>query len=352
MKKRISTRAICLLVAAIMLVGALTVSAINGSPYENLKSAVINALFNENFTLEGEFTIKVDGHVQEREWVRSYFSTESRLEIGGGESFRLPGDAEPTRSHERISYETRYFRINPVFTGGYDTQWYSVSRPWRNHDAGFPSSLGHEMFGTAGRNSNYLRLAELVVDLFVGDLKNNLTMSSRDGVTSISGAITESQLPEFARIVIDIAIDEQLRWRNIDTLRREDFDGRPVLDIPMRSVTIDRIQGNADIDGDGNLTYVNVLGIATFETIFGDTYVVEIGGVMRFTDIGTTVPGNTFAGAREMFDEHFSTPWQHRQLFFTLDENGNIDIDSITDQWPQWTRHDSRIVLSETSWGS
>jgi len=338
MKKRISTRAVCLLVAVCILVGALTVSAINGSPYENLKTAVINALFYENFTMEGEFTIHVDGQLREREWMRHYFGDESRLQISGSETHRAPGDTRPVHNSERTEYSTRYFRINPTFAGDGSVQWYSVNLPWNNNFM-VSQSLGYEMFGIAGRNSNHLRLAELVVDLFVGDLKNNLYTSSHGDGRRINGAITGNQLPEMVRLVIDIAIDEQLRWANTNRQREDYVD---VLDIPMRSLTIDRIQGHADIDSNGNLLYINVMGSATVETIFGDTYVIEIGGFMRFSEIGTTMLDSPFPGANEIFDEFFDTLrghnlW-HRQAFFTLDEHGNIDVDSLTHTWPQVQR--------------
>lgn len=339
MKKRISTRAVCLLLAAIMLVGALTVSAINGSPYENLKNAAINALFYDNFTMEGEFTVHVDGRLHSRAWVKQYLGDESRHGLSSSETHRPPGDSRPMLAFEHTEYVTRYFRIQPTHTSDGADQRYTVNMLWNNSNQNFPLSLGYEMFGAAGRSSNYLRLAELVVDLFVGDLKNNLTMSSQgDGTRRVSGAINESQLPEMVRVLIDIAIDEQLRWRDVDALQRADFDD--VLQIPMRGVTINRIQGHADIDGEGNLLYVNVMGSATVETVFGDTYVIEAAGFLSFTDIGTTMPVSPFAGANEIFTAHFDMlrrqQLAHRQLFFTLDENGNIDIDSITHQAPQW----------------
>jgi len=342
MKKRISTRAICLLVAVAMLMGALTVSAINGSPYENLKNAVVNALFYENFSMEGEFTFRVDNQLYARERIRTYFGNESRLEISSSETGWRPGDESPIHSNNRMSYTTRYFRINPVFAGGGPVQWYIINNFdvfSSSHDLSSPQPMGYNIFGAAGRNSNYLRLAELAIDLFVGDLKNNLTMSSQaDGNRRISGAITESQLPEFVRVIIDIAIDEQLRWRNTDNLSREDFNN--VLDVPMRGITIDRIQGNADIDSNGNLLYINVLGIATIESIFGDTYVLELEGNLRFTEIGTTMPDSPFPGAYEIFRGFSGTQasqWSNRQFFFTLDEDGNVDAGSITNQWPQWS---------------
>ena len=415
MKRRISTRVVCLLLAAIMLIGVLTVSAINGSPYENLKNAAFNALFYENFTVEGDFAIHVDGQLHDRVWFTGYLNEERdfvtggmespwRLEllyahmqdmlqdmpmdiyryithdvllelineipldilqdIAGGMSLNdfqdvfldlldnLPDDMRQSLGMEElpdiqldslqlehVSYSCQQFSIQLVNGGVGGTHWYQVRRLSQSHTR--PRSLGHGMLDGAGRESNYLRLAELFLDVFVGDLKNNLVMTSQsDGSRRITGAITESQLPEFVRIMIDIAIEEQLRWGNT-TGARDDFEN--ILTIPMRSLVIDRIQGEAEVDADGNLIYANILGIATIENIFGDTHVVEVSGSVRFSDIGTTVPPSIFTDAAPIFEEAFqphnntSNDWSHwRTLYFTLDENGNVDADSFTDIWPRF----------------
>jgi len=345
MKKRISARVICLLVAAVMLIGALTVSAINGSPYENLKNAALNALFYENVSFEGEFTLHVDGQLHDRASIRGYVGDESMLTIGYYESpwqleledadaaFRIPARAGFT------NFVCQYFSVSSVDVGEMNHHWYSVRRQSGNFT--LPQSLGHEIFGIAGRDSNHLRLAEMAVDVFIGDLKNNLAMNSQgDGTRRITGAITESQLPEVIRVLIDIAVDEQLRWSD-DTRQREDFEH--VLSVPVRSLAIDRIQGYADIDSDGNLLYLNVLGVATIENIFGDTHVVEARGVIRFFDIGTTVPVGPFVDAAEIFEEAFRTLQEDRRqltipprsfLFFALDADGNIDPGSFTPGFP------------------
>ncbi|MCL2405631.1 MAG: hypothetical protein FWC92_08810 [Defluviitaleaceae bacterium] len=330
MKKRISTRAICLVIAAVMLIGALTVSAINGSPYENLKNAAINALFYENYSVEGEFVIRVDGQVLEQSSIRNYVDSESMLSM-----------VSNREGGYRISYTTPDFRLNPITFRQSDelyddnvVQWHFAQRAQPGQNL-MHNSVGYVMFGQAGRDSNYLRLAELAIDLFVGDLKNNLTMSAQgDDIRRISGAITESQLPEAVRLIINIAIDEQLRWA--DTSRaREDFNH--TLEVPIRDLAIDRIQGHADIDGYGNLLYVSFLGRATIENILGDTHVVEVEGALRFFDIGTTVPVNPFEGAQEILEEYFGR--MHNQVFFTLDEDGNIDLASITNRWPTDVQH-------------
>jgi len=329
MKKRISTRVACLLIAAVMLMGALTVSAINGSPYENLKAAVINALFYENYTLESEFTVHIDGQLYERSWSRAYQGNHSRFDI----------------RDERLSYSSYNMSINPQFTNC-DTQWYRANyRPFQVWGMQSPSqSIGDDIFGASGRNSNYLRLAEMVVDLFVGDLKNNLTMNSQGGgIRRVSGAITESQLPEIVRLIIDIMTDEQQRWVNPNRTR-EDYNH--IADVPMRSFTIDRIQGHADIDEYNNLLYVNAMGALIIENIFGETYVMELAASLRFSDIGTTVPGGPFANASDILADFFDAE-VNRQLFFTLDEDGNIDLASITDQRPSQQTRCPSLYLPE-----
>ena len=350
MKKRVSTRAICLLVASVILAGALTVSAINGSPYENLKNAVFNALFYENVTLEAEMTLRIDGQVHESGWIREYVGDESRLTFDMWERNWQQEDGAPVTF---VGYETRYLNIGTVITSAVDGQWYRVSR---NHRAVSNNSMAYEMFGisAADRNSNQVRLVELFVDLLVGDLKNNLTISSQgDGVRRVSGAITESQLPEIARVAIAVAIDEQLRWVNTDTVmwEREDFDN--ILSRPITGLTINRISGDADIDNYGNLLYIHVLGHVTIENIFGDSHEVEVEARFRFSDIGTTVPDSPFPCV-DIFVELFEADniatggWGRWSMYFTRDDDGNIDLDSIGSR-PGSQDHEMRNFFEELS---
>ena len=352
MKKRISARAICLIVAAAMLMGALTVSAINGSPYENLKNAAFNALFYDNVTIEAEFTLRIDGEVHEVAWTRQYIGNDSSLSIAHSESpWRASNNIFVPRQLHIISYQSHELVIDTSVTTSDGVQWYSVRRNRNNF--GF-NSIGYEIFGPAGRNSNQLRLAEIMIDLFVGDLKNNLTISAYgDGVRRVSGAITESQLPEIVRVLIAIGMDaieadHNARNRNF---QREDFNH--IMDIPPRNISIDRIAGHADIDNNGNLLFINGMAIVTMENIFGDVHLVEVEATASFTDIGTTVPENPFPGSsaiftEELFREFFDNQQWWRTLYFTLDANGNIDIDSITGQWPTSRAQNAPIQLSPT----
>jgi len=347
MKKRIQFRAICLALSVAILAGALTVSAINGSPYENLKNAALNALFYDNVTIEVEFTLRVDGQAHERGWLRTEIGDESTLTHTSYERLWQSDNTVPITVTD---YESQNLRISSVsITPLLDRQWYRVSRNNR-----VSASIGYQMFGVSSRNSNQVRFVELLVDLLVGDLKNNLTISPQsDDTRRVSGAITESQLPEIARIFIAMAIEEQLSWanRNPDSLTRRDFDN--ILEIPIADVSIHRIAGDADVDRDGNLVYASIRAHVTAVNMFGDSFELEAEVTLRFSDIGTTVPEPPFQEA-EIFAELFEasedddywwslfeasgTDWEAPDLFwgwgwwsmyFTLDDDGNIDLSSI-----------------------
>ena len=349
MRKRISARVICLFVAVVVLAGALTVSAINGSPYENLKNAAINALFYENVTQEIELILRIDGEVMERVRTVQQLDYDRVLTIDKSENAWIREIDEELRPFveealQNIRYVSPELNISgPTITMD-GNMWYRVNHrggegTWFSSrtDISQSNAIGYTLFGTAGRNSNYLRLTELVIDLVVGDLKNNLTMSSYGDIRRISGAINESQLPEIARVLIDMAVEEQLRFANTYRTREEFYHP---LEIPITGVSVRRISMAADTDGHGNLLYANAIGNATIENIFGDIMDVEVELILRFSDIGTTVPDSLFPGAEELFTEeffmeHFGHSWQ--TAHFTLDRNGNINLDSITDQWPSNT---------------
>jgi len=330
MKKRISTRVLCLLIALAMLTGALMVSAINGSPYETLKNAAINAIFYDNVTIEAEFVLRVDGQVHERSWIQTQIGDEGTFSLESTESLNnwsIPG--------ERMSFRNQDLMINEATVTEDGTMWFSA----RRHSGGWSSnSPGYYMFGNAGRNSNQLRFMELLADLVVGDLKNNFTIGSHgDNLRRVSGAITESQLPEIVRVLIDMAVEEQYRWRSQREYTRGDFNH--VLEIPVRSLDINRITLSADIDNYGNLIYINGEALVTIENIFGDVHEIAAELTANFTDIGTTVSSGPFADAIELFTEAFferytSSAVRWSTIFFTLDENGNVNLESITEQRP------------------
>ena len=331
MKKSIKTRVICLIIAGVMLTGALTVAAINGSPYETLKNAFFNALTYENFTLEGEVTITFNGELYDSEWMHFIQGYNSFLEFGDNRSFAGGMD-------DRFRFfSAEGIEINPTFTADDGTRWYAA----RANHPGTRTRSNHIWWGITAeeRGSAQVRFFELLVDLFVGDLRNNVNMSQEGDIRRVHGTITHSQLPEIIKLGIEMIIEENLRWeqRGGRELRtREDF--RHPMDIPVTSLNFNNISGEADIDAMGNLLYLNASANITAVNIFGDVNTVEFSLVFNFADIGTSVPQSPVAGALEIltpdfFEREFSRRYG-LTIYFTRNEDGSINPDSITATWP------------------
>ncbi|MCL2576787.1 MAG: hypothetical protein FWE27_01885 [Defluviitaleaceae bacterium] len=369
MKRKLSTRVTCLVVACVVLASAITVSAVNGSPYEQLKNAVFDALFFENYTMEGEFTIRVNGEITDREKAFISQGNTARLNInsswsntamssfnattGGSLEYTAPPSFQTTTG-DSLNYTTTGGSLAMNTSGEYRTkfmdfytdrlsvsanrwdlnagqQWYSVE-VYENMDDTYwdrsrsnSNRLIDDMFygRDTERDSNSVRLMELVLDLVVGDLKHIVSMTTRDGSRYISGEITGNQFPEIIRLLVDMSVEDRYMYIT-DNIRAQ-------------SIEINRIRGEAEIDSAGNLAYIGCnINIIVTDT-FDETHDIEFDVSLRFSDIGTSNPQSPVPGVEELFtlkfmQANFERQWRSYSAFFTLDADGNIDIESITDR--------------------
>ena len=325
-KRKISIRMICLIVAATILTGTLTVSAFNGSAYETVKNAIIDTLMLDNYTIEGMAVIIVDGEVYEKEPLFAILGNGRELDIQDDDYFTFITNLADQR-----------YRLTVRTEGSVDNEiWYSMSTRRENRNA---SPVGSAIISPTERYSTEFRLIELAIDLVIGDLKNNFIMTNQgNGIRRIQGAVTGHQLPEIVRVFIDREIEEDInnnrRWREGDFGQREDYSS--VLDMPLRSLTIDLLQGVADVDSDGFISYLNVGATATMTNVFNDTHVVEVNFFVRFTEIDTSNPQIPIPGAEELFTEEFLQGLFDgaNRVFFTRGGDGYIDLDSFTTTRP------------------
>ena len=341
MKKRLTTRALCLLVAGVMLFGALAVAAINGSPYDTLKRAAFNALLYDNVTMEGHFMLLVNGEVYEESHTHIARNQNSSLEM----------------SEWGFSYENDGLRMASLFVDDQGVQWYQVNRSnWSRFNS---TDFFNTGITAEDLDSARFRLMELLLDLVVGDLRNNLYMTTSDGIRRVSGAISHNQLPEILRVGIDVILEEQRASANrhntmwvdgqlVDMGPRTAADFHHPLDAPMQSLTLTRASIDADIDAAGNLIRVYARGAVAITNIFGERNDIEIVVDVRFTDIGTSLPQSPIPGAAEIFSEAFFREQfginHHRSLHFTRLPDGSINTASITPDWPQ-------RFNTHTNWG-
>ena len=326
MKRSVKIRVLCLLMAAVVLGGAMTVSAVMGSPYEVLKNALFDALTDRNATVELELSLLYNGEVVEE--------TVSTNIQGDGRS--LGFDRSTSMSSEGFSFSTDSLTIIPFLHSDLGhSGWYraTVHAPGMGRIGGGATA----MFTAEDRNSTQMRFVELLLDLVVGDLRNNITMTSEGGIRHIRGVLTENQVPEIVRVGIDMLIEQSHPFLS-DSDTPNAFEGWEPWDIPLTSLVINQVIGDAQVDADGNLLYLN--GRATFTAVNATGYEFELGVslVMRISDIGTSNPDSPIPGAeailtQDMLRERFGSDMR-MTVFFRLNEDGTIDEDSITTTHP------------------
>jgi len=303
MRKKLSARLICLIISGVLLTGALTVAAINGSPYETLKNAIFNSFTYDSVRLDGEFTFMLDGEVEDHSAISIIFNENGSLELDDNFFSLIYNDV-------RISQSYR----------GSGVQWYSARIDFWGGSSAWPRMNAQD------RNSAQGQFIELFIDIMVSDLKNNMHMTTSDGNRHISGAITHNQLPELVRLGIDMIVEQS--WGSL---------GFGTMGDPVASFHFDIIRGDAEVDDAGNLLSINAYAKATIMSIFGETSTVETSMNLSFSDIGTTVIDHPLTAVsalltREYIEERFGNSYV--TLYFTLNEDGTMNYASLTNNWP------------------
>ena len=404
MKKSVKVRLLCLIVAIVMLSGAVAAVAFLGSPYEILKKAMLDAMTYRNVTEESIRTVTVNGILIEESKTHYIIGDDSSLSYRFDENGDISG----------YDYSSRKLNLYDagIFTDD-GAQWHCASANVYDYDS-FYRTGSFALFEPEDRNSAQLRFIELLFDVLVGDLKNNVTMTSANGIRHIRGTLTDSQVPELVKAGIDILVeqsgsyysdisdvsfdgkeyvferiyiehdvktvevwkknvrpmtsDELESWHNgtfyentgkeyWDTtcingtsylvegpaecvseyrvpVTRADYpnNGDP-LEVPIKSLVIDYIHGEAEIDMDGNLLYFDIVVTATATDVFGVVNVIDYKAGARFSDFGTSNPVCPIPGAEQLLtaeyiEKHFGNP--RTNVYFTLNEDGSIDAGSVT----------------------
>jgi len=404
MIKNVKIRVLALIIASVMLGGALMVAAIMGSPYETLKKAALDALTYRNVTTEGQFTLSINGEIYDEKNLYYINGDNSSLDYYNDENGSLV-----------FNYTSNNISIRPDYIEENGKQWYSAHIRYDYYNNAFVSSGPFGMFNPEERDSAGMRFMEMVVDALVGNLKNNITMSTNGGRRYIQGTLTENQVPEIVKAGIDVLVEQSGNdWYYSCNERKYDFDGydyiyeniricgktkdvyvfkQPVrvmtdyemetwdfpeqwgtssidgklyvntasnylineytapvtledfddksdpLSIPMESLTINYLRGEAEIDEDGNLLSFEVNATVTIVNILGETNVLEFKYNARFSDIGTSkavcpIPGAEQLLTPEYITGNFGNNYHYGVIYFTLNEEGSIDASSVTTTYP------------------
>ena len=416
MKRKLSVRMLCLTIALIILSGAIVYAAVMGSPYEIAKNAAIDALLYENATYVGEVRTSINGVQQTMEKIHYIYGHDGYITYFFDNNGNYDG-------YSYTSYNGLYLYARGLHEQENGGKW-SHAYVYPIDQGDYPYRYTRTFGGLSpdDRDSAELRFVELLVDALVGDLKNNITMSTVDGIRIIRGTLTENQVPELVKAGIDVLIEQQgsyyYDWRDVsfdgsDYIRetisisdgmktvitykrglrpmtqeeedawnsgynyhyanglvdeywgetywngsyyintgaeeqigkytvpavKEDYGDGAIWNIPMSSLVINYVHGEAEVDARGNLLSVRINGSATVENIFGDIHVIEVDASLQISDIGTSNPECPIPGAAQVLTyenmkTRFGSNISYITLYFDLNQDGSIDADSITTTYP------------------
>lgn len=188
-KNRRFTRTACLALAAVVMAGSMAAAALGGSPYDTLKDAMWNALNAESGTFSFTAEAYIDG-VRYEEPMGEFIQYAPNASLTRGPS------GNETYQRGRLSVQSR-----DLENGVWQAEW----RPWEYE--GRP--LMNQMFGVqVDRGGASMRLAELFLDLLIGDLKNNLAITQSGGVRTVSGTVTAQQVPELYNAALTVMLSQ------------------------------------------------------------------------------------------------------------------------------------------------
>ena len=199
MKKSTLIRMSCLCVALVVLVSALAVAAFNGSPYETLKNALLDAATLQNATVNLEARMSINGEAAAINKTYAAWNDNAAFD-----QF-FDTDGQPSG----YNYRSNKLYLSPDYLAADGTQWYNahVNRGNFNTVRSMGNVLGIGGLSAETRDSAYFRFATLALDALVGDLKNNIVMSEENGIRHISGTLTSVQMPELIRAGIDMVVE-------------------------------------------------------------------------------------------------------------------------------------------------
>ena len=422
MKKSKLIRVSCLAVALVVLTAALAVAALYGSPYDTLKNSLFDLMIRDNMIAEMNATLSVNGEPLYDEYNKTTIGGETSLTVNG----------RPNEDGYYFNYSNENLIIYPVYKEVDGSQWYLAHIRSADTINTYVTRVGSSaLFGLSveDRNSAQFRFYELLLDALVGDLKNNVTMSSENGIRKISGSLTDNQLPALAKAGIDLMIEQRSGyhysenlisfdgktrvyeskridsngmadvtrtrqtltrianesdyWRDgkfygtwydpntgIDYIiedeevimtdyrpaTRADYgyvnDSQDPLSIPLKALKLDYVRGDAEVDNNGNLLSIDVNAAVTTTNIFDEVNSVDIRFNATFADIGTSevlcpIPGAesvlTAANIKRILGNEY---YGSIAVYFTLNPNGTINMDSITTMWPG--EHDRPVPYTQS----
>lgn len=242
-KKGFKTMAVSAVAGCLLLSLSVTTFANTGSGYASLKGAIESTMLTENKTITTQFEVKDDGVI-----------ILSRNSIK-----KVDGDNKSSENSITVDGMTKAFQTsegNGILIKEADGKYYSVNK-------------SDKKFENLTASSSTVKLAEMLADTLVGDVKNQFV---KDGET-ISVKLEGAQIPELTRLAFSAMTEK-------NSTRMEDKNnGNQVSDESMKLM----------MDKMPKLSNVNIKSIAMTATVDGNT--------LKDNEFAVAITGNDANGA-------------------------------------------------------
>jgi hypothetical protein len=261
--KTITTSAIA---GGVLLALSVTAFASSSSGYESYKTAVKSIVTTENATIDAQYEVKDNGTV--------IFSGDTVEKLDDtNRSTKTSTTVDGTSKTYESSNANGNFIIND------DGKYYQMNKA--------DNKQGNDKREKLSESSSSVKLAELVTDTLVGDVKNQFV---KDGDT-IRVNLEGGQIPELAKLAVSAAAEESSREKDSSNNGKTGYDEgfKSAMDkVPsLSNIEVKSISMTATVDGDA-LKDNEITAVITGTDANGTSHEVTITLNAKISDVGNT----------------------------------------------------------------
>lgn len=250
----------------VLLTLSVTAFASSSSGYEDYKTAVKSIVTTDNATIDAQYEVNDNGTV--------IFSGDSIQKL---DNANISSKTSTTVDGTSKTYESSNANGNMIINN--DGTYYQMNKG--NNKAGKDKK---EKFQ---ENGSSVKLAELVTDTLVGDVKNQFT---KDGDT-ISVSLQGEQIPELAKLAVSAAVENSNRekdYNNNDKIGHDEELKSAMDKVPnLSNIDVKSIDMTATVDGD-TLKDNKITAIITGTDANGSSHELTLTLDAKVSDVGST----------------------------------------------------------------
>lgn len=250
----------------VLLALSVTAFASSSSGYESYKTAVKSIITTENATIDAQYEVQDNGTV--------IFSGDTTQKLDNeNRSSKTSTIVDGTSK----TYESSNANRNLIIDN--DGNYYQINKD--NNKAGKDA---REKFS---ESSSSVKLAELVTDTLVGDVKNQFIQDGNNVSINLEGG----QIPELAKLAVSAAVENSDREKaqNNNNKMGRDEDLKAIMDkVPsLSNIDVKSISMTATVDGD-TLKDNNVTTVITGTDANGASHELTLTLEAKISDVGNT----------------------------------------------------------------